>query len=303
MIDLKYLFKRCSSGWVKFDAYEIKKASDGHEYVCSVPGAHPHLYDPLDDYETLVLDAVNVGLLSMGRKSPEVIRDGIMEFVGKYGLLGIMNSLPAMPGYLGYEYVYLPYNPLINRESMGTMEYMNFFYPFQKLKFSKNGKEFVWIVDCDNEMMAVTLATGFGDEPGLVFQREYAERIDWIESVFKNLAYCLVNSYLYYFDYDKLSPEAREAYRDAMRAYDAVMPTYHLELRDKVTLTWKFNSLLLEIQMMFYLMLSDDTNPLQFCGYCHKAYIMRDGNEEYCSPECAGLDAINQEMRKQKSDQ
>lgn len=302
MNDLKGLFKRCSSLWVRYDAYEIKKAPDGYEYVCSVPGAHLHPYDPLKDYETLVLDAVNVGLLLMGRKSPEVIRDGIMEFVGKYGLLGIMTSLPAMPDFLNYEDVYLPYNPLINRESMNTMEYMDYFYPFKKLRFSKRGREYVFTVDGDNEILALALATNFGDEPSLVFQREYAERYDWLENEFKHLGFILVNSFFYYLDYDLLSPEIRETYKLAMRAYDAVMPTYHLELRDKLTLTWKFNSLLLQIQMMYYLMLVDESNPLRFCKYCQKAYIVRNGDEKYCSPECARLDAIDQEKRKRKSD-
>lgn len=303
MKDLKDLFKRYSSSWVKFDAYEIRKASDGHEYVCSVPGAHPHLYDPLQDSESLVLDAVNVGLLSMGRKSPEVIRDGIMEFVGKYGLLGIITALPAMPDFLSYEDVYLPYNPLINRESMDTMAYLDYFYPFQKLRFSKRGREIVWTISGDNEMIALALATKAGDETGLAYQREYAERYDWLESEFKNLAFCLVNCFLYYLDYDALTPEARKAYQIAMQAYDAVMPTYHLELRDKLTLTWKFCSLLQEIQMMYYLMLVDDPNPIRFCRYCQKAYIVRNGDEKYCSSECAALDAIRTEKQKHKSDQ
>lgn len=53
------------------------------------------MYNPLKNPEELVLDALNVGMLSMGRKSEEVIQQGVLDFVNKYGLLGMMTVLPT----------------------------------------------------------------------------------------------------------------------------------------------------------------------------------------------------------------
>ena len=81
--------------------------------------------------EELVLDALNAGMLSMGRKSEEVIQQGVLDFVNKYGLLGMM-CLPP-PIFMDYEAVCLPKNPYIREESMQTNAYLELFYPFDKL--------------------------------------------------------------------------------------------------------------------------------------------------------------------------
>lgn len=93
--------------------------------------AQPHVCNPLKNPEELVLDALNVGMLSMGRKSEEVIQQGVLDFVNKYGLLGMM-CLPP-PIFMDYEAVCLPKNPYIREESMQTNAYLELFYPFDKL--------------------------------------------------------------------------------------------------------------------------------------------------------------------------
>ena len=82
---------------------------------------------------------LNVGLLSMGRKSEEVIRQGVMDFVNRYGLLGFMTALPTTPQFMEYEEVYLPKNQYIREETMPTEMYLELFYPIDKLDLVKKG--------------------------------------------------------------------------------------------------------------------------------------------------------------------
>ena len=94
------------------------------------------------------------------------------------------------------------------------------------------------------------------------FQREYAESYDW------------------------LVENERSLYSQGMAAFGGVAPTYHIELRERPTLVWDFNSLLLCIQMMFSFMLTDDDSRLKVCKHCGKAFAATRANMEFCSPQC-----------------
>ena len=154
---MKNLFERASSYWVRYDRYELKEGKNGVQYVTAAPDAKPEVYNPLENPEQLVLDALNVGLLSMGRKSEEVIRQGVMDFVHKYGLLGLMTALPTTPQFMEYEAVYLPKNQYIREETMPTEKYLELFYPFDKLDLAKKGIESSWNINEDRTMQALAL--------------------------------------------------------------------------------------------------------------------------------------------------
>ena len=284
------LFQRASSCWVRYSEYEIKKGDDGKQYVKPAPKARPKIYDPLENAETLVVDALNVGMLLMGRKSEKTVQAAVMEFVHKYGLLGLMTALPTTPQFIEYEAVYLPKNHFIKDEAMSTEDYLSLFFPFEQLDFQKHGVESAWNFDSrntDKEMMA--LAMTFSNEPqamNMSFQREYAERYDWLLAQFKDWAFTFVASYLYYEDYDDIDETTRDLYRQGMAAFGGIAPTYKIRLLDKPTIVWDFHSLLLGIQMMFSFTLTDEKNPLRACRHCQKAYIAGHPNAAFCSPRC-----------------
>lgn len=128
---MRNLFTHASSYWVRYSQYEIKTRKDGSRYVMATPTAEPKVYDPLKDSENLVVDALNVGMLCMGRKSEAVIEQAVLEFVHQYGLLGLMTALPTTPSFMEYEAVYLPKNRFIKAESMLTEAFLSLFYPFE----------------------------------------------------------------------------------------------------------------------------------------------------------------------------
>ncbi len=284
---MKNLFERASSYWVRYDRYELKEGGDGFLYITPASEAKPAVYNPLKDPEQMVLDALNVGMLCMGRKSEAVIRQGVMDFVSRYGLLGLMTALPTTPHFMDYEAVYLPKNRFLTAESMRTKDFLKLFFPFDALDVVKKGIESGWNVNQDRAMIA--LAMTFSDQPmamNMSFQREYGERYDWVVAQFKDWAFTLVTSIFYYMDYDRLDEAARNAYRMGMAAFGGIAPTYHIALLDKPTIVWDFHSLLLGIQMMFSFLLTDEKNPLRLCHNCQRAFLAARKDSLFCSPKC-----------------
>ena len=214
---MKNLFEQSRSHWVRYDHYELKTAEDGKRYITPGKSAKPDVYNPLKEVPNIVLDALNVGMLMMGRKPEAEVEKAVMEFVTRYGLLGLMTALPTTPSFMDYEAVYLPKNHFIKEESMATDKYLSLFYPFDQLDLVKKGIESTWNVSGDRTMVALTMT--FMDEPmakNMSFQREYAEPYDWVAQQFKDWAFTLTTAILYYNDYDSIDEDARGLYRKAM---------------------------------------------------------------------------------------
>jgi len=198
-----------------------------------------------------------------------------------------MTALPTTPSFMDYEAVYLPKNHFIKAESMETEDYLALFYPFDQLDVVKQGVESRWSVSGDNMMMALTMT--FINEPmakTMSFQREYAEAYDWVAQQFKDWAFTLTTSILYYNDYDLIDEDTRNLYRKGMAAFGGIAPSYHIELLDKPTIYWDFHSLLLGIQMMFSFLLVDGEKPLRLCKHCQKVFLSSRSNSAFCSPRC-----------------
>ena len=207
---MKNLFEQSRSHWVRYDRYELKTAADGKRYITPGKNAKPDIYNPLKEAPGIVLDALNVGMLIMNRSPEDEVQKAILEFVTHYGLLGLMTALPTTPSFMDYEAVYLPKNHFIKEESMATEDYLALFYPFDKLDVVKKGVESSWNVSGDNMMIALTMT--FMEEPmakNMSFQREYAEPYDWVAQQFKDWAFTLTTSILYYNDYDSIDEDTR----------------------------------------------------------------------------------------------
>lgn len=170
---------------------------------------------------------------------------------------------------------------------MSTEKYLALFFPFDKLDVIKRGIESMWNIQNDRVMMALALT--MTDKPMAVnmsFQREYAERYEWMKQQFIDWAFTYINSFLYYEDYDTLNDETRQMMQQSMAAFGGIAPTYHIALLDKPTIVWDFHSLLLGVQMMFSFMLTDSENPIKLCRHCTKAFVASRPSAVFCSPQC-----------------
>ncbi len=281
------LFQKTSSNWVRYDKYEWKEDKEGALYITPSPDAKMSLYNPLKDSEQMVLKAVNLGLMCMDKNNTqEQLQNAIIDFVTDYGLLGFMTALPTTPDFITYHAVYLPKNHFIKEESMTTEKYLSYFFPFDKIDFVKKGMESSWNTD-DVQMMALIMT--MKNKPQAVimsFQKEYAERYDWLVTLFKDWAFTFMSSFLYYQDFDMLDDMQKQLYRQGMTAFGGIAPTYHIELRERPTIVWDFHSLLLGVQMMFSFMLTDEKSSLKVCKHCGKAFSANRPNSVFCSGKC-----------------
>ena len=66
----------------------------------------------------------------------------------------------------------------------------------------------------------------------------------------------------------------------------AVIMTYHQELREHPTLVWDFHSLLLNVQLLISMNMTDEKNPLKICHKCQRPFFASKADAKYCSPEC-----------------
>ena len=299
---MKNLFERTSSHWVRYSAYEWKTDRNGTLYLTAAQETKPEIYDPLKDAQSLVLDALNIGRICMDKQPDSEIQKAIAGFVAKYGLFGLMTALPTTPNFMEYEAVYLPKNHFLKEETMLTEQYLALFFPFSKPDVIKKGIESMWNISNDRAMMA--LAMTMSDKPmavNMCFQREYAERYDWLKQQFTDWVFTFSTSVLYYEDYDAIDEDTHNLYRQSMAAFDGNAPTYHIALLDKPTIVWDFHSLLLGIQMMFSFMLTDEQKPLRLCKHCTKAFVASRPSAVFCSPRCKNQHNVYKSRAKDKN--
>ena len=153
----------------------------------------------MKDAESLVLDAVNIGLQVMHKAPEDELKSMVLRFINSYGFLGFMTALPTTAEFITYESVYLPKNHFIKEESLSTESYLDYFYPFDKMDFHKKGVESSWSVS-DKDGIAIALATGKNPQAvTMSFQKEYAERYDWLVKEFSDWAFTFTTKLLILF--------------------------------------------------------------------------------------------------------
>jgi len=280
------LFAHTSACWGKYSEYEWKTTPGGNCYLLPAEKAKTSVYDPMKDSHTLVIDALEVGMMLFRREPESKIKEAIRSFAGKYGLLGIMTALPTTADFIEYEKVYLPKNPFLRNETMETTDYIGLYFPFIQPDFFKIGVESVWRTEDKHE---IAFAMTFRQEPqamAMSFMRNYGERYDWLCKLFKDWTTLAITTQLYVDDKERKDSDAVALYRKSIAAFDGNAPTYHIELRDKPTLVWDFHSLLLDIRFLLCLLLTDNQAPLRLCKHCLKPFIASEQEREYCSDAC-----------------
>jgi len=303
------LFKKTNAYWARYSEYEYRRGEDGNLYIMPAPTAKPSVYDPIKEPESLVLNALNIGRLGMKQNVNEkILKDAIMDFVTKYGLLGFMTALPTTSEFMNYDAVYLPKNHFIKEETMTTQDYLSLFFPFGKPDIYKDKTKAQWNVSNNDydERKVLALAMTFANEPiavGMSLMPIYAERYDWLVTQFRDWAFMLVSSFLFYEDNDKMDDITRNLYRQGISAFGGKAPTYHISLyNDKPKIVWDFHSLLLTIQTMFGFALTDETRPVRLCKHCNLAFIIGHPNAAFCSPKCKNQYNVYKNRDKKKQD-
>ena len=295
------IFEHSSSEWVKFSEYIFAEDDNGELYIMPSPSAEVKLFNPLENAEQMVVDALNVGWTCMNANvADDAKRQTVFDFIHNYGLLGFITALPTTPRFMDFNSVYLMKNKFIKEETMTTDDYLKVFFPFKHPPIIRtpNGG-YNWTITGNKDMMAVAMT--MADRPmalNMAFQYEYAERYDWLLRQFKDWAFMFFTTVLYY-DED-LDKETKPIYQEAMSCFDGIAPTYHIELRGTPTIVWDFHSLSLAIQMMFSFMLTNGENPLKICRHCSKVFKASRPKAIFCSPQCKNRYNVYKSRAKKK---
>ena len=145
--------------------------------------------------------------------------------------------------------------------------------------------ESMWNISNDRVMMA--LAMTMTDKPMAVnmsFQREYAERYEWMKQQFIDIAFTYQTSVLFYGNYDTITPEQHLLMQQDMESFGGIAPTYRIVMFDRPTIVWDFHPLMLEVQMMFGFMLTDTEKPIRICKHCLQTFVASKPSAIFCSP-------------------
>jgi len=285
---MKQLFERVSSCWVRYDKYVIRTDAKGTKYITAAADAKPDIFDPLDDAQAMVLEALNVGRLCFGNDVPVSQREAaLLQFIHRYGLLGLMTALPTTPKFMQYEQVYLPKNHFIREEALETEQFLDYFFPFKKLNIRKHKTEFIWEVEGDTD--AMVLAMTFANDPNAMsmsFQKEYAEPLDWIAKALKDMTFPFITSKYFYEHGDAFDADEKKLMAQGVAAFGGIAPTYRIALLDKPTIVWDFHSLLIGLQMMFSFMMAENKTPLRMCDSCDTIFVANRKTQRYCCDKC-----------------
>ena len=205
---MKNLFEHTSSPWIRYSSYEYRTAEDGTLYIVVSADAKPEMYNPMKDAESLVLAAVNIGLQVMHKAPEDELKSMVLRFINSYGFLGFMTALPTTAEFITYESVYLPKTILLKKNLYQQKVISIIFIRLIRWIFTKR-VESSWSVS-DKDGIAIALATGKNPQAvTMSFQKEYAERYDWLVKEFSDWAFTFTTSFLYYMDYDSLDEQTK----------------------------------------------------------------------------------------------
>ena len=271
-MDLHRIFEKTSSEWVRYSQYEYKE-SGGREYLTPAVDSDIAIYNPLDVAEQLVVDALNLGaLFCQSDVMTEKEKTALLDFTGKYGLLGFMTAIPLNGGFMEYPHVFLGRNGFFDADYMETKDYLQAFQPFGVKQGQPKGFS-----------MPPALVMGKTLEYSIVFSRNYAERTGWLFGVFSEF-YTHFAATAAYHATDNPALQSRCA--DVVAGFSEYGLGFRMVMEGKPMLVWDFNSLKTVMETVYAFLVSDAGQPLRICKHCGTAFFAAHGRTEFCSGRC-----------------
>jgi hypothetical protein len=315
-LKLKHWFENQNSDWANFDEYVII-GSGGKKYVTPSVSAKVTAYDPLVISDAILVDALNIGIMCINDNTREdIIEAAILDFCGKYGLLGFMSALPTTPDFWEDDSVHIPKNPMLRPAKMPVKEFVDIFFPPEKEEMmnQKAGAMLSLLGDLigneppigigERETYALQIKfRGMPLAQRRTFQRGYAEPYEWLREQFRDWAtmLCAVRFY-----FDERDETMRELHRRAMFAFGGIAPHYRVVFDetdgDKPKIRWDFHSLLQTVQMILSFALTDEAQPLRICKECSKVYYAQDPRSQFCAPDCKNRHNVRKSRNRGKKD-
>lgn len=227
---------------------------DKRAYIIPTKDSYASIYDPGKDERSLLCDALNLGKFlfenDLGHK------ENVLDFVHKYGLLGIMTDITDSD-LSKYESVIIHENIFTKPGSACSNGFAKLFFPEDNIKISERqahkkrlqSRAFVY-----SKMFLRTY--------------RYAEPLEWIVKYFR---------YLYSF---------MECSNEKLCEFNSPQMTYRIDTHKEPRLICEYASLKAVIDFAFAKAVTDKRKPLRYCKHCGKVFYAGDPRTEFCLPRC-----------------
>ena len=185
----------------------------------------------------------------------EKAEEPILNFVNRYGLLGVIAELPLNKDFYNHELVFLDGNLFTASGVMETEEFEDLFLEKAKPRITKSFK-------LDDYIKS----------------KNYSEPITWIAEYIHELYEILLLSVKYKAEPDAVSFLLNDRLKTNIR--------YRLTVTDKIQMQYEFHSLMGVLNFTMANLLSAEGAPLKICKHCKKAFISQNKRAEFCSERC-----------------
>lgn len=290
-----------ATDWIKYSNYEYKKTKSGELYIIPTLDATFSMYNPFNVAEELFMDIVQLGDKALEQESKlekfsEELKNDVMIFAKKYGLLGFISSSVYNRNIIGDEKVLLIEKNLITKEKiMDESDYINLFIPFVEegdIIFRKYRNS----IDVKK---AEDSPKFFGKRPlilDLVFSRFYSEKLSWII----NFAKMIATHFNQLMIYRNSSRYLTENVTIMAGSFHAEKIGFTINQLDKTVIAWQFDSLKTTIETIYAFAVTDETTLISRCQHCNNVFISNNPRAKYCSPSCRNCANV-QKSRERKA--
>lgn len=268
------IFSNAFAAWVRYDDYEIREDSSRDTYFIPSPGAKPTIYNPVDVARDMSIEAMNLGRVmdSCEYETSDMTKQ-LLQFVRKYGFLGVMMDVPLNNNFFTAEETYLTPSPFFPvDEKMDTREYMARFFPFEET-----------VPQLEQTDTSISAYAGRKPIYEYVFSNSYSEWLMFYVSYFQNL-YKLFNACMTYVDEPQVFRAM--ALRTGILQYSEHKLRYSIAAAGQPVMRWEFASLKAVMDLFVVNCITDPAQPVRQCKHCGKIFFREDLRMEFCSPQC-----------------
>lgn len=293
-----------ATDWIRYSDYEFKESDDGEMYIIPTEDAAFTMYNPFNVAEDLLLDLMKIGEEALKvdsnteKHDESKLKNTIMIFAKKYGLLGLISSSVYNRNIIGDDQVLLIENNHITKEKiMDGNKYIHQFIPFTE----EDDVVFNKYRNCIDVRKREDSPKFYGKRPivmDLIFSRFYSEKINWII----DFAKMIVSHFNQLLTFKDSSAYLTENITIMAGRFHAEKIGFTINQLDKTTIAWQFDSLKTTIETIYAFAVTDENILLNRCSNCGNIFIANSAREKYCSPSCRNCANVRK-SRSRKSQQ
>lgn len=286
---------RFKTDWIRYSDYEYRANETGEVYIVPTEDAYFTMYNPFDVAKDIVFDLLDLGDEALKKVCDEqVIKNKVMIFVKKYGLMGLITASVYNRDIVGEDQVLFIKNNLVAHESMmESWAYIKRFIPFadEDEVYIRAFKRDITIVKAEDSPKF------YGKRPlvlDIVFSKFYAEKFEWIVSFAKQMS-THFNQMLIY-----RNSHLTEEVTILAGQFKAEKIGLTVGVLDKAVLTWEIDALKTAIELLYAFALTDAKTLLNRCEYCNKIFTAKSEREKYCTPSCRNCSNVIKSRNKKR---